>query len=167
MQVSSVLRHNMTQTWQKWMAVWCGAVGLFGLVLVGSGWEATSGPAIAVMDLMNGSEMFVFEPHLRFSLAVLGAVTMGWSLMLLAVVRVTNQLDYAVNQTLWTGITASIVVWYVIDSVSSVATGFWPNAVSNTVFLVAFLIPVVSSGVLSGESGTTRLPVPPTQPVAE
>lgn len=166
MQVSSILRHSMTQTLQKWMTVWCGAVGLFGLVLVGSGWSATSGPITAVMELMNGSEL-VFDLPLRFSLGLAGAVSLGWSLTLVAVVRVANRLDPGLNQTLWTGITASIAVWYVLDSSVSVATGFWPNAVSNTAFLVVFLVLVVSSGVLRGQSGTARPPVPPARPAAE
>jgi len=46
-------------------------------------------------------------------------------------------------------VTAS-VSWYVIDSILSITTGFGLNAAPNTVFMAAFLLPVIRSGVLRG-----------------
>ena len=66
----------------------------------------------------------------------------------MAIIRVANQLEKQVSQSIWMGITVSIVIWYAIDSILSIATGFWLNAVSNTIFSATFLIPVIRSGVL-------------------
>jgi hypothetical protein len=131
-----------------WMTGWCGAVGLFGVLLVGGGFEVTSGPVRVLFDVLNGPGELDLNPYLRFSLAILGAVTIGWSLTLMAVIQAADQFEKRVSQSIWIKMTASIVVWYVIDSILSVATGFWLNAVSNTIFSAAFLIPVIRSGVL-------------------
>ncbi len=131
-----------------WMTGWCAAVGLFGMILAGSGFEVTSGPVRILFDVLNGPGELDLNPYVRFSLAVLGAVTMGWSLTLMAVIQVANQLEKQVSKRIWIGIAASIVIWYVIDSILSIATGFWLNAVANTIFSATFLIPVIRSGVL-------------------
>ena len=151
----------MARIWQNWLMVWCGAVGLFGLVLVGSGWPTASGPVTAVLEVMNGPQTLQFEPHLRFSLGLLGAVTLGWSLTLAVAFRLVPLLDPDHRPRAWQGITAAIVAWYIVDSTLSVATGFWPNAASNTVFVLGFLVPVVLSGVLrpargNGQRATAR-----------
>ena len=133
-----------------WMTGWCVAVGLLGMILAGSGFEATSGPVRILFDVLNGPGKLDLNPYVRFSLAILGAVTMGWSLTLMAVIQVANQLEKQVSKRIWIGIAASIVIWYVIDSILSIATGFWLNAVSNTIFSATFLIPVIRSDVLRG-----------------
>lgn len=131
-----------------WMTGWCGAVGLFGIILVGGGFETTSGPVCTLFDFLNGSGKLELNPHMQFSLAILGAVTIGWSLTLMTVIQAANQLENRVSKPIWIGMTASIVIWYVIDSILSIATGFWLNAVSNTIFSATFLIPVIRSGIL-------------------
>lgn len=133
-----------------WMTGWCVALGLFGMILAGSGFEATSGPVRILFDVLNGPGELDLNPYVRVSLALLGAVTMGWSLTLMAVIQVANQLEKQVSKRIWIGIAASIVIWYVIDSILSIATGFWLNAVSNTIFSATFLIPVIRSDVLRG-----------------
>jgi hypothetical protein len=131
-----------------WMKGWCGVVGLFGTILVGGGFEVTSNPVRILFNFLNGSGELDLNPYLRFSLAILGAVTIGWSLTLMTIIQVANQLEKRVSQSIWMGITASVIIWYTIDSILSIATGFWLNAVSNTIFSATFLIPVIRSGVL-------------------
>lgn len=94
----------MTQTFQEtkqpnlaWMTGWCGAVGLFGLILVGGSFKATSYPARIFFDFLNGSEELNLNPYMRFSLGILGAVTIGWSLTLMAVIQAANQLEKRVS----------------------------------------------------------------------
>ena len=133
-----------------WMTGWCVALGLFGMILAGSGFEVTSGPVRILFDVLNGPGELDLNPYMRFSLALLGAGTIGWSLTLMAIIRVANQLEKQVSKRIWIGLAASIVIWYVIDSILSIATGFWLNAVSNTIFSATFLIPVIRSDVLRG-----------------
>jgi hypothetical protein len=122
-------------------------VGLFGAILAASAFEATRGPIRLLFGLLNNRVAFNPDAHTQFSLPVLGAVTVGWSLTLLAAVQAAHQLgDQA--RSVWMLVTSSLVVWYVIDTALSVATGFGLNAIPNTVFLAAFLLPIIRSGVL-------------------
>lgn len=146
---------TMTQMLQEtkapnlvWMTAWCVAVGLFGIILVGGGFEATSTPIRLVYQFLGNIEQLDLHPPMRFTVAILGAVTIGWSLTLMAVIQASNQLEKRASRLIWIAMTASIGIWYVIDSSLSIATGFWLNAVSNTIFSAAFLISVVCSGVL-------------------
>lgn len=101
----------MSDLGQKWMTGWCWALGLFGAMLLGGASEVTSRPIHLLFDLLNEPGKLVFNPHLRFSLAVLEAVTIGSTL--------------------------------------SIAARSWLNAVLNTIFVAAFLVPVLRSDVLS------------------
>lgn len=138
----------MTGFWKNWMIGWCWAVGLFGVVLAMGGLEATSGPVRIIFALLNGPGEFAINHHMRFSLAVLGAVTIGWSITLLAATKAANQLDLQTGKSIWGLITVSVTSWFVIDSTLSVLTGFALNAVPNTVFMAAFLLPVLRCDVL-------------------
>ena len=138
----------MSAFWQNWMKGWCGAAALFGVVLAGGAFEATSGPVRLVFHLLNGSSDFDLDPPMRFSLGVLGAVSIGWSLTLLAAVNAANQLDRKLAKRIWIQVTGAVLTWYVIDSCLSVATGFGLNVIPNTVLMAGFLFPVIRSGVL-------------------
>lgn len=132
--------------WMNWMTGYCAAVALFGIVLAGGAFDITSGPVNMVFGVMNGP--VEFSPPMHFSLAVLGAVSIGWSITMLAAVRAANQLDTRSGRPIWVMITASVLSWYVIDSTLSIATGFGFNAIPNTVFMTAFLIPVIHCGLI-------------------
>jgi hypothetical protein len=138
----------MSGFWQNWLIGWCWAVGLFGIFLAGGGLEVTSEPIRIIFGFLNGPGEFALDPPMRFSLAVCGAVTIGWSLTLLAAVKAANQLGKKLGKPIWVLVTASAVSWYVIDSTLSIVTGFGLNAVPNTIYMAAFLLPIIRSGVL-------------------
>jgi hypothetical protein len=135
--------------WRNWITGWCLAVGMFGIILAGGGLEVTSGPSRIIFDLLNGPGELELDPHMRFSLAVLGAVSIGWSLTLLAAVQALNLIDKQLGKPIWVLVIASVMSWYVIDSILSIATGFGLNTIPNTVLMAGFLIPVIRSGVFS------------------
>jgi len=137
----------MSRFWLNWMTTWCRAVALFGAVLTLAAFEATDGPVVYLLDIMNGASPLEVTRPLRFAVALMGAVTLGWGLTLLAAVRAADELVER-GAAVWRAIAAGVLFWYVVDSALSVATGFALNAVSNTAFLVAFLIPLSRSGVL-------------------
>ena len=137
----------MSRFWRNWMTVWCLAVGVFGIVLAGAGFEATDGLARLLMRLFYGGIDADFNGPLRFSLAVLGCVTLGWSLTLYVAIGAAHQLGDQ-GHRVWLGLTASMAVWFVPDSLLSILTGFELNAASNIVFIMAFLLPIIRSGVL-------------------
>lgn len=137
----------MSRFWRTWTTRWCWAIGLFGLILAASAFEATSGPTRLLFSLLNARAALDLDAPMRFSLGILGAVTVGWSLTLLAAVQAAHLLgDRA--RPVWMLVTSSLVVWYVVDTALSVATGFGLNAIPNTIFAAAFLLPIVCSGVL-------------------
>ena len=142
----------MTGFWRTWMTAWCWAVAGFGLVLTGAATEATSGPIRLLFAALHGPEPLDLSAQMRFSEAVLGAVTLGWSVTLMAAIHAANLLGDR-GRPIWRAIIASVVGWWAIDSALSIATGYPLNALPNTIFLAAFLLPIMRSGVLGAETG--------------
>lgn len=130
----------MSQFWRTWLNIWCVAVGVFGVVLAASAFEATRGPVVLLYTLLGGAAP-VFDPALSFSIALMGAVTIGWSLTFYAAFEAAHALG-AQSGRIWRLITVSVVVWYVIDGALSALTGYALNIASNTVLLIGYLIPL-------------------------
>lgn len=137
----------MSGFWRGWFAVWCVSIGLFGAVLSGGAFEATSCPVRFVLASLRGPGEALFDPALRFSLAVMGAVSIGWAVTLFAVVRAAIDLGER-GRPLWNAISAGMVSWFVIDSTLSVATGFGLNVVPNLVLAGMYVVGLVGSGAL-------------------
>ncbi len=138
----------MTGFWKHWMTVWCLSVGAFGVVLTTGAINGLDGPVRILLSLLSGGAEPEMTPFLRFCLAVMGPVTLGWCLTLFAAITAANRLDHAAARPVWMLITAGAVTWFVIDSALSVATGFWRNVIPNTGYLIAYLLPVLRTGVL-------------------
>lgn len=134
----------MTKFWQTWLTIWCAAVALFGLLLAGAAFEATQAPTRLLLTLMSPTGTAAFDPQSRFAIGLMGAVTLGWGLTAWVLIAAAPSLPPAI----WSRLTAAIVVWFVIDSTISIATGFWLNAVSNTLITAAYLLPILRTGVL-------------------
>jgi hypothetical protein len=139
----------MTQIWQRWLAIWCWIVALFGLVMACAGFEATSAPTEAFIALMHDGGAVPFDPPLRLAYAMVGALTLALAMLVAAGAGAANALGPA-GAPVWRMMTLAMLVWFIIDSSVSCATGFVLNAVSNTLLMIGFLIPVLASGVLIG-----------------
>ena len=124
-------------TAQRAMIWWCGGVMLFGLVMAGGAFAATDAAAVLLLRLFGGAPVEM-PAAMRFATGLMGAVTMGWGASLLAVATSIATLAPELRQILWRRIGWAVLAWYLIDSTISVMTGFWPNAVSNTVLAVAY-----------------------------
>ena len=111
----------MSGFWRNWLTVWCWAVGVFGAVLVGGGLEATSGPARLIFGILNGPEPLELNAQMRFSLAVMGAVTIGWAVTAAATIQAAILLGERASPV-WRGLVAGVLVWFVIDTPMSDAT---------------------------------------------
>ncbi|WP_176473195.1 hypothetical protein [Sphingomonas lenta] len=81
----------MTGFWRKWMVAWCLSVGLFGVVLTTGAFPATDGLVRFILETLGGAPVEMSGP-LRFCLAVMGPVTVGWCFALLAAVAASDQL---------------------------------------------------------------------------
>lgn len=145
----------MSAFWRSWMTVWCCAVVVFGVVLLGAAFEATSGPARMLFAILDGPGEPGFDAHLRFSVGLMGAVTLGWGLTLFATVNAAHDLAERAAPV-WRMLTASVIAWYVIDCTISIATGFALNAASNTLLMLGYLAPVLMTGVLRARHSRVR-----------
>jgi len=142
----------MARIWQVWLTIWAISVIGFGLILTGGGLEATGAPTMLLLDILNGPAPLEATPTLRFALGVCGPVSMGWGLTTLYAMRAAIGLGHQ-GRWLWQAITISVFLWFIPDSILSVATGFWRNVIPNIGYMGAFLIPVLASGVLRGGGG--------------
>lgn len=138
----------MSSFWKTWLTLWCLGVGVFGAVLYGAAYAATTGPAAAIFDLFGKPLPAQPDPHLRFAIGLMGAVTLGWAATLYAAFRAAWALYGEAGRAIMRIVLVTAVVWYVIDSAASLANGFTLNAVSNTVLLIALIIPLTASGAL-------------------
>ena len=137
----------MTNFWRQWLALWCIAAGLFGAVLTGGAFPATDGPVRALLAFQNPAADATMTAALRFSVALMGAVTLGWAVTMWAAIVAADRLG-ARGRPVWGWLVMSVTGWFVVDSGLSIATGFALNTVSNAMLLVGFLWPVWRMGVL-------------------
>jgi hypothetical protein len=145
----------MSGFWQMWLVVWALGVVLFGLVLAGGAFESTSAPVVWVLESLQGPGEVVLDPTLRFSLAVMGCVSIGWAVMMLAVMRVAFRMADRAGP-LWSAVTLGVVVWFITDSALSAATGFGLNIVPNLALLATYLIGVVAGGAFRKPAAATE-----------
>lgn len=129
-----------------WVWMLIGFGGLFAAAGV-PGLDAGAGLFYWIVSAGRVDASAFAAPGMRISVSLVGAVMIGWGGALLAVWRARGA-----DPALWRGLTRVVLVWYVIDSGLSVATGFALNAVSNTLFVALFLLPAVKLGFFSPET---------------
>ena len=132
---------------RSWFFIWCLSIGLFGVVLAGGALAATDGAVRLVLALLHGPTEALYDPPLRFSLGVMGGVSIGWAVMLHFVVQEAI-VQGAAGRNLWNAITAGMVTWFVIDSTLSTVTGFGLNVVPNVGLLAMYVVGLMRSGAL-------------------
>lgn len=143
----------MTAFWRTWLRVWCYATAAFGLMFAAAAFPPFDAGAIFFYDLvywpLDGESSFA--DNVRFTCALMGAVTFGWALTIFAMVDAAE----ALGSRAWRALTMSLLAWYAIDSFISVYSGVWMNAVSNTGLMAGYLAPVLASGVLTERGAAT------------
>ena len=143
--------------WKIWMTIWCWGVLLFGVVL-----------ALVVVPVADAAPRFVFamlsgdrakvalldQSPMKFGLGLQGALTIGWALTMLTMVRAAN----VGGAPIWRALTVALLAWFVIDSAISVITGFPLNAVSNALLMASYLASVLATGVWRTDGGARAAP---------
>ena len=133
----------------KWLNLWCWGVGAFGLLLAGYAFAPTEGFTRLFFDLLGQPIPDDPGQHLRFAMGLRGCITIGWAITFAAAFKGAAHLTGPAAQGVWRTLALAVIVWFVIDSGVSIATGFWRNAVSNTVLVLLYFVPVLRSGVLA------------------
>ncbi|MGD0547305.1 MAG: hypothetical protein ABR991_05695 [Terracidiphilus sp.] len=130
--------------WWRWLV----AVTV-GLLLFGAGLFLAPDPASRVFGLLFYSSPSRFsalgEPaaaYIKFAHGVLGAVLFGWSVTLLMLLLGPFR---RASKESWQIIVLSLLAWFIPDTVFSLWSGFWQNAVLNTVIAAFFAVPLVAT----------------------
>ncbi|MDX2274851.1 MAG: hypothetical protein NW206_05310 [Hyphomonadaceae bacterium] len=141
----------MSGFWKTWLQVWCWATLGVGALFAAAAIPALEGGVTLFYDTIYWpiDGISPYGPEVRLTAALLGAVMIGWAIAIFGLVSAAE----TAGAPAWRTLTMSIVVWYAIDSTISVALGAPVNALSNTIFLVTFLIPILASGVLGANTG--------------
>jgi hypothetical protein len=97
----------------------------FSLMLYGTPLKiaAFDGPAVAYITVLHG---------------VLGATMLGWGVSLISLFRQGKLAG-------WWGLALSITAWFIPDTLFSLWTGFWQNAILNTIFAMLFALPLAAT----------------------
>jgi hypothetical protein len=147
----------MTRTfWEHCLHAWVWMTIGFGLLLSGAGvpgFDAGAGLFYQIVSAGTVDASDFDAPGMRISVALVGAVMLGWGCAMLAVWRARGA-----DPALWRGLSRAILIWYVVDSALSVVTGVPINALTNTLFVALFLMPAVKLGFFSRETAS-RSPV--------
>ncbi len=130
--------------WVTWLSVASMGVIIFGLMLMLVPTLAVQGFSLLLYAQPAYIEGFGKEAveYIHLTHAVLGAVMSGWGVMLLIFVR--GMFARGVPGA-WFIIAVSMSVWFVTDTLFSLWSGFWPNAILNTVFGALFIVPLLGT----------------------
>lgn len=134
---------SRTVFWWRWLTCAALLVLGFGLALV----FAASPMQVAFESLYyTPSAPSPLSPdavtYTAFMGAVMGATMIGWSVLLLFVLRGPFR---RMETTAWQMITISLATWFISDTAASLWFGFWQNAVLNTTVLMLFAIPLLAT----------------------
>lgn len=137
--------------WDRLLAVGIGLVALLGVAML-----LAAGPSASSFDTLFFSGPGpvpdgAARDYLEFLLRVMGAVILGWSVLLAWVARRLRRREPAV----WRAAVASVATWYVLDSTASLLSGFGANAAANTALV---LVLTAALAGMRGELGEGQRP---------
>ena len=133
--------------WWRWLVILCVVGVLFGVMLVLAPQALHGSLAPLYYDGAVGEGAFeaLTEAELRFQnwfYGLAGAVMTGWMLTIAWVVAGPFRRGEGWS---WTGIAVSLVVWFVLDSYTSMVNGVAINVLFNLGFLIGFGIPLLAT----------------------
>ena len=133
----------VTTRWITWLCLWI--YGVIAFSALGLVWEGISGDLFTWVVFGETATPAAFSAeavdYQRLIFTIVCAVTIGWMLLLLAVVRTPLR---GGERWAWTAAVTSVATWYVVDSTFSIALGYPENAVLNSLFVAGFVPPLVA-----------------------
>ena len=131
--------------WMRWLTIAAAVVMLFGLsMLLAPGLIRQAFSLLIYADPAAIETRFGVDANRYIVLThgVLGAVMFGWGTMMLMALRGPFARREAGG---WTLLAAPLAMWFVTDTIFSLYTGFWQNAVLNSALLALFSVPLAAT----------------------
>lgn len=124
--------------WVRYLKLVTVAVIVFGIVIVVTPLGTDGLFAWMIFGETGRPDGFsaVAADYVRFSHGVLGAVMVGWFVLVYWVVN--GPLALGLPGT-WRALVISLTAWFALDTGFSLATGYWQNAVLNAIFFGAYV----------------------------
>lgn len=127
---------------KSWLKVSAIIIGIFGPVLTLGTIPATNEPARLGLDILawpvDGFPSYQSE-EIRFLSALTGGFLVGWAVTIwLLSVHVHDHAPEGVRKSVLSGVLA----WFFLDSLGSITSGNWPNALWNILVLLAVVGPM-------------------------
>lgn len=127
--------------WILWLLGATAGVVAFGAVLVLL--PALARQGFSAMLYAKPGFIEAWEPeavrYVSLAHAVMGGVMVGWGTALFMLTRVLLARG---SRVAWQIIVVSVAAWYLPDTGYSLLSGYWQNAVLNTVFAALFAVPL-------------------------
>lgn len=140
----SAQTHNAPIFWFRWLVA-----ATVGVMVFGASMMLAPGLIRAAFGLLvygSPGALDAFGPdaaaYISFAHGIIGAVMVGWGVALLFVILGPFRRG---SREAWLTVAVSLAAWFVPDTIFSVWTGFWPNAILNTSLAVLFLIPLAAT----------------------
>lgn len=144
--------------WWTWLLVLQALVAVSGLLLVLLPDSARQAFSLLVYGSAEQIDRYGPEAVRYISLvhAVLGAVLAGWAATMAGLIWHVHRIH---PQLVRRVLAVSLGIWFVPDTMYSLLSGYWPNAVLNVLFLVMYGIGVwcVQRGELLGQMPVENL----------
>jgi hypothetical protein len=138
----------MSQFYQTWIKLVIWGIWAFGAILALHAFPATELPSKLFYELIQRPVPEEPGNHFRFAMGLMGCISMGWGLTMFVFLKATLLLEPAQAREVWRGFLFAVLFWYITDNIASIYTGYPLNAISNTVLILLFIIPLWKSGVL-------------------
>lgn len=130
--------------WFRWLQGVTAGTILFGLALACLPELTRQGFSLLLYGTAGALTAFgpAVQPYLTLAHSVMGSVMVGWGLALWLTLHGPFRRG---ERHGWDLFVISLVGWYVPDTTVSLWTGLWPNAVLNTIFGLAYSLPLVAT----------------------
>jgi hypothetical protein len=140
---TALFTSSNTRFWLSWLRVATIGVIAFGLFLVVAPVLARQGFSLLVYSSSGHITGFDKEAsdYIELTHAVMGAVMVGWGTALLLVLRGPMRRNLREGVQIYA---VSLTCWFVPDTIFSLASGFWQNAILNVMFAAPFAVPLVT-----------------------
>lgn len=137
-------QHSSLLFWSAWLRVVSAGLAVFGLALIVATGLSRRGFALLLYGDAGRLDQFGADAIAYVSLAhaVLGSVMFGWAVVLFLI---AGRAFKKAKPYAWSFISISISAWFIPDTLFSLSSGFWQNAVLNVVLAVLFIIPLAAT----------------------